>query len=108
MVDTNIKLSTKLEFGLLLGLNFVLFSLYQYKQVSSIFTVYSKASKELIFQYVVGIKDYAIIDDTSTFNSSEQCTFHHILYHPQWNQIHLNHVIMTTDKNMSITVVAKT
>jgi hypothetical protein len=108
MVDTYIKLSIELEFGLLLGLNFILFSLYQYKQVSLTFTVYSKASKELIFQYVASIKDYAIIDNISTFNSSEQCTFHHILCYPQWNQIYLDYVIMTTDKNMGITVMAKT
>jgi hypothetical protein len=108
MVDTNIKLSMELEFGLLLGLNFIPFPLYQYKQVSSTFTVYSKAGKELIFQYVAGIKDYAIIDNMSIFNSSEQRTFRHMLRHPQWNQIHLNHVIMTTDKNMGIAVVTTT
>jgi hypothetical protein len=44
IVDTNIKLSMKLEFGLLLRLNFILFPLYQYKQVFSIFTVYLKVS----------------------------------------------------------------
>jgi hypothetical protein len=108
MMDTNIKLLMKLEFGLLLGLNFIPFPLHQYKQVSSIFTVYSKISKKLIFQYVVSIKNYAIIDDTSTFNSSKQCTFHCMLCYSQWNQIHLDHIIMTTDKNMGIVVVAKT
>jgi hypothetical protein len=75
MMDTNIKLSMELEFGLLFGLNFIPFPLHQYKQVSSTFTVYSKAGKELIFQYVADIKDYAIIDNTSIFNSSKQRPF---------------------------------
>jgi hypothetical protein len=112
MVDTEFQLTEEVRDGLLLSINFVPFPHHQYCEVTTTFTTYSKDGKKIIYPVVLNVEQSAVRptslrDDHLRFASGDQRTFRRMLHSPQWVELHCDHVLLKTDKNMSTTIISK-
>jgi hypothetical protein len=112
MVDTEFQLTEKVRDGLLLGINFVPFPHHQHREVTTTFTTYSKDGKKIIYPVVLDTERSAVRptssrDDHLRFASRDQRAFRRMLRSPQWVELHRDHVLLKTDKNMGTAVVSK-
>jgi hypothetical protein len=93
--------------GLLLGLKFVPYPAHQHKGVTSTFTVYSKTGKELIYEVAEEAPFRAIRHhNNNLWDTKEQRTFRRMLRSPAWKQLHQDHLVLKTDKNMGTVIVS--
>jgi hypothetical protein len=105
MVDTKFQLTEEVWDSLLLGINFVPFPHHQHREVTTTFTTYSKDRKKIIYPVVLEAEQAAVCstssrDDHLRFTSGDQHAFRRMLRSPQWVELHRDHVLLKTDKNM--------
>ena len=91
--------------GLLLGLKFVPYPKHQHRVRSSTLTAYAKDAKHKLEDIAQqGLASYVEFD--TAWNSREQVTVRRMLRHPDWTNLHREHTIMPTDKNMGTAIVS--